>query len=335
MRVVMAAPDKLKDLRSLSTSPYPPEPPRRKLAVNFVLRLLGERKLGGLTTPHLHGGSDRDKVAYEYAAASDFVAVLGRYLDLDIYREKDVLDVGCGWGGKAVHCAEKLGPRSVTGFDLPNVFRPDVPERFARERGLTGVAFSVGRAEAIPFDDERFDLAVVEDVLEHVADPAQVLRECHRVLRPGGSVIAMFPSFRMFHAHHLDRVLTLPGAHYLLPLRAWARGLNYLLASSGMPPCEPFDEVVDTPFRKGVTRNLNGMDYGQFRAIVARSGFDVRVDELVPFRPRRTHSLKARAYDRLHRVPALREVLAYRVLFVGIKPGVTDAARTRSTTVRS
>lgn len=45
----------------------------------------------------------------------------------------------------------------------------------------------------LSFAAESFDLIVSNDVLEHIPDPAAAFRECSRVLKPGGSVIATFP----------------------------------------------------------------------------------------------------------------------------------------------
>ena len=45
----------------------------------------------------------------------------------------------------------------------------------------------------LPYDDEAFDVVVHSDTLEHVADPIAALRECRRVLRPGGAVVFTVP----------------------------------------------------------------------------------------------------------------------------------------------
>jgi hypothetical protein len=45
----------------------------------------------------------------------------------------------------------------------------------------------------LSYPDASFDLIVSNDVLEHIPDPQMALRECFRVLRPGGSLLATFP----------------------------------------------------------------------------------------------------------------------------------------------
>lgn len=48
-------------------------------------------------------------------------------------------------------------------------------------------------AEALPFGDAEFDLVIANHLLEHVSDPAQALSEFHRVLKPGGVLVAQTP----------------------------------------------------------------------------------------------------------------------------------------------
>jgi 2-polyprenyl-3-methyl-5-hydroxy-6-metoxy-1,4-benzoquinol methylase len=298
------------------------EPPRKSLVVRAFLLLAKRTGSIGEATPHLFGGTDESKPRWEYEHGDEFVASLAGYVDLNLLRGKDVLDVGCGWGGKAVFLAERFGPRTIHGFDLPGgIYDPKVPAAFAAERGVTSCTFTSGHAERIPYEDERFDVVLSEDVLEHVADPAAAVRECRRVLRPGGIMIAKFPSFRMMFAHHLDRALPWPGLHYLLPMKTWAAGLNEAREDPAWGlRFQPFDAIVSTPYCSSITANLNGMTLADFRSVLADVGMRVRALELVPFRPqsRRRRALKA-IYRLLFRIERLREYLASCVLFVGEK----------------
>ena len=77
------------------------------------------------------------------------------------------------------------------------------------------------RAEQLPFEDESFDLALCIQVLEHVDDPAAAIRELHRVVRPGGRVLA---STHGTYVYHPD-----PGDHW----RWTTTGLERLFRENG------------------------------------------------------------------------------------------------------
>jgi SAM-dependent methyltransferase len=91
-----------------------------------------------------------------------------------------MLDVGCGSGWLADHFDD------YTGVD-------GSPEavRAATEKGRNVTLADVD--ERLPFEDARFDGAIVKDLLEHVRDPVAVVHEVARVLRPGGLVFASSP----------------------------------------------------------------------------------------------------------------------------------------------
>ncbi len=97
---------------------------------------------------------------------------------------QSALDVGCGPGALTGVLVDRLGVGSVSAFD-PSA--PFVAECAVRH---PGVDVRHGRAEAIPFEDDRFDCAMAQLVLHFVSDPMQAARELNRVLRPGGSVAA-------------------------------------------------------------------------------------------------------------------------------------------------
>ena len=95
-----------------------------------------------------------------------------------------LLDVGCG-SGELLRRMEERG-WAVTGVE------PDpVAAEGARANGLDVRDGMLADAE---FPDERFDAIVLSHVIEHVHDPIELLRECGRVLRPGGTLVIMTPN---------------------------------------------------------------------------------------------------------------------------------------------
>lgn len=88
-----------------------------------------------------------------------------------------LLDLACGGGLLAPHLR---GYRHV-GLDLS-----PTAVRVAARHGVTAVQGDVLR---LPFADEVADVVVAGEVLEHVADPAAVVAEAARVLRPGGTLV--------------------------------------------------------------------------------------------------------------------------------------------------
>jgi ubiquinone/menaquinone biosynthesis C-methylase UbiE len=57
---------------------------------------------------------------------------------------------------------------------------------------------------AIPVEDNRYDLVLFSQVLEHIAEPGDVLEELHRVLKPGGQIWASAPLFYEEHEQPYD-----------------------------------------------------------------------------------------------------------------------------------
>ena len=97
---------------------------------------------------------------------------------------QSALDVGCGPGALTGVLVDRLGVGAVSAFD-PSA--PFVAECGSRHPGLD---VRLGRAEAIPFEDARFDCAMAQLVLHFVSDPVEAAREVTRVLRPDGIVAA-------------------------------------------------------------------------------------------------------------------------------------------------
>jgi ubiquinone/menaquinone biosynthesis C-methylase UbiE len=99
------------------------------------------------------------------------------------------LDCGCADGGYTVAMLER-GASHVIGIDIEADRLAQAQRRPAR--GDAGYAGAV--AEALPFPNASFDGVLMNEVLEHVADEEQALREVLRVLRPGGHLVLMSPN---------------------------------------------------------------------------------------------------------------------------------------------
>ncbi len=90
-----------------------------------------------------------------------------------------VLDLACGAGVTAAHLRDSYGA-VVTGVDASPAF---LEEARLRDPGIEWV---LGSAATLPFAAASFDAVFAECFLSSLADPAPVLREVRRVLRPGG-----------------------------------------------------------------------------------------------------------------------------------------------------
>lgn len=87
-----------------------------------------------------------------------------------------LLDVGCS-SGALLQAAVRLG------FDAEGV--EPAPEA-ARAAQSAGLRVRQGLLEEIGYDERSFDAVTLFEVIEHLPDPLRLLRECHRILRPGG-----------------------------------------------------------------------------------------------------------------------------------------------------
>ncbi len=167
--------------------------------------------------------SEYDYALFEYYRSAKVIAFLERH---GAGVGGDVLDAGCGGGGMALSLAEEAA--SVVGIDIADRFA-DAGTRLAAERRVCNLRFAVADGQALPFRDRSFDLVLSHAVIEHVADAPRYLRECARVLRPGGWMYLSTAPYLSFAGAHLPR-LKVPVPLHLLVGRRVAFGAFRLLA---------------------------------------------------------------------------------------------------------
>ena len=105
-----------------------------------------------------------------------------------------MLDVGCGaghWGRGLLRALPEC--QRLAGIDIEPSFAELASERAAAVGIGDRCEYRQGRAEAIPWPDDSFDIVTCQTVLIHVPDVPVALAEMLRVLRPGGFLIAAEP----------------------------------------------------------------------------------------------------------------------------------------------
>ncbi len=145
---------------------------------------------------------EKAQVGDVYPAVSDLLAEITRALPE--LRGRHVLEVGAGTGREGHELARRGA--WVASLDFS-------PEALRLSRQISRQARLVrGNALATPVADGTFDLVYHQGLLEHFRDPLPLLRENHRVLRPGGLVLVDVP--QKFHIYTLLKHTLMAADHW-------------------------------------------------------------------------------------------------------------------------
>ena len=96
---------------------------------------------------------------------------------------ENLLDVGCGTAYLIELLSRRHHARHV-GLDLSSEMI-----RQANEKNIDGAEFVVGRSDALPFENDTFDIVTCSQSFHHYPDTDRAMREALRVLKPGGIYI--------------------------------------------------------------------------------------------------------------------------------------------------
>src|SRR5947209_10016283 len=139
------------------------------------------------------------------------------------------LEIGAGTGYFSLNLLQSGAVREATCTDIS----PGMVSVLADNARRLGLSVRTARAdaEALPFQDESFDLVLGHAVLHHLPNLEQAFAEFHRVLRPGGRIV-----FAGEPSRFGDRLASVPkrGAAAVAPL--WRRALG---ARPAPPPGAP------------------------------------------------------------------------------------------------
>lgn len=198
-----------------------------------------------------------------------------------------LLDAGCGPGTITADLATRITPGRVTALEM-NEEALSLARAEAGRRQSDNIDFVVGDVHALDFPDDTFDAVHAHQVLQHVADPVQALREFRRVTKPGGIVAVRDSDYAAFtwypQVDELDEWLALyqrvargnggePDAGRRL--LAWARAAGFTdVTATASTWCFANDE--DRAWWGGMwaDRILESAMAGQARALVGQEALE-------------------------------------------------------------
>ena len=149
--------------------------------------------------PYLHGFSETEQTRLRTQAAFAEHTI---FQNINFSNVKNLLEVGCGVGAQTEIMLRRFPKINVTGIDLSE------PQLKSANDYLGQIPYAKGRynlqkmsGDNLSFEAGSFDGAYLCWVLEHVPEPARVLSEVRRVLKPGSEIVV---NEVMNHSFFLD-----------------------------------------------------------------------------------------------------------------------------------
>lgn len=162
---------------------------------------------------NLNNEGKKTYAQWQYEKGIDTIKFYLKYTNIDdMFKDKTVLDIGCGAGGKTVYYASK-GVKKIIGVEILGKYREEA-EGLARKYGVEDkFEFVCADASETPFDDGTFDTIIMNDAMEHVDQPEKVLEECYRILKNNGRLYLNFPPYNHPYGAHLSDAMGMPWVH--------------------------------------------------------------------------------------------------------------------------
>jgi SAM-dependent methyltransferase len=222
--------------------------------------------------------SEYDYALFEYHRSAKVISFLER---AGVAIRGRVLDAGCGGGGMPLSLAEEAP--LVVGIDPAPRFQ-NAGVVLGRERGLRNLTFAQADGMFLPFRNGSFDLVLSHAVIEHVADAPLYLRECARVLAPGGHIFLSTAPYLSFAGAHLPRLKLQVPLHLMVGRRAAFVTFRFLARHAAWTLKEPANEnSFIKSARRGEIKDddlLEKVRVGRLRGQIAAAGLRIVREEL-------------------------------------------------------
>ncbi|MEU6135811.1 class I SAM-dependent methyltransferase [Nocardioides sp. NPDC047086] len=140
---------------------------------------------------YTHGHHESVLRSHRWRTAENSAA----YLLPRLSPEQRLLDVGAGPGTITLDLAGRVAHVTATEIGEPEL---ELSRQAAATGGVTNVDFRVEDVHALSIEDAAYDIVHAHQVLQHVLDPVQALREMRRVAKPGGIVAVRDSDYAAF-----------------------------------------------------------------------------------------------------------------------------------------
>jgi ubiquinone/menaquinone biosynthesis C-methylase UbiE len=196
-------------------------------------------------------------------------------------KDKTVLDIGCGNGGKAAFYASYA--KKVYGCDIDKEGLRRAKEFSRLKKVKNKTKFIYADSPNLPFKSESFDVIIMNDVMEHFDEPLKTLMEAKRVLKEDGLICISFATWLSPSGSHLNDWIYIPWNNVFFSEKTLIKVLKQLSLSEKYIAFQ-FPNINNTPLPARLENlgagNLNKITLREFRRIVKKTGMKVKLFNL-------------------------------------------------------
>lgn len=194
------------------------------------------------------------------------------------FRNKSVLDLGCGIGGYTINFAERHRVKLMAGIDV-NEELINAIKIFVQNRNNSNVNydFKAAYAEELPYPDNTFDAIISLGVLQHVRDIKKTLQECKRVVKKCGAILLVFIPYHFpLGGAHISSVTRTPFLEWFFSPETLNEAYNNIVVNWN-DRYDWYKHRCDNKYgdwekiRSGI--GINGINYKKFNSALKEVGF--------------------------------------------------------------